>query len=73
MTIDNNRIPGAIYFDANVTVKFPPNLEAFLVVDNIANKDPVQIGYGPNLGSSPLTVNSALYDVLRRTFAWGAA
>jgi outer membrane receptor protein involved in Fe transport len=72
MTIDNNQIPGAIYFDANVTLKLKDNVEAFLVVDNILNKDPVQIGIGPTIGGAPLSVNQSLYDTMGRVFRVGA-
>jgi outer membrane receptor protein involved in Fe transport len=72
MTIDNNQIPGAIYFDANVTIKLRDNIEAFLVVDNILNKDPVQIGIGPAISGAPLSVNQSLYDTLGRVFRVGA-
>lgn len=71
MTINNNHVPGAIYFDSNVTVKLPSQIEAFLAVDNILNKDPVQVAFGPSIGSAPLSVNPLLYDVLGRTFRVG--
>jgi outer membrane receptor protein involved in Fe transport len=71
MTIENNHVPGALYFDTNVTVKLPHDVEAFVVVENIANKDPVQVAIGPNLGSAPLPINSSLYDTLGRTFRVG--
>jgi outer membrane receptor protein involved in Fe transport len=71
MTINDNRLPGAIYFDSNVTVKFPHNIEAFFAVDNIANKDPAQVAFGTAVGAAPLSVNPLLYDVLGRTFRLG--
>jgi len=71
MTIDNNHIPGAIYFDVNTTFKFKEGLEAFVVVDNILNTDPVQIGVGPNVGGSPIPLNQSLYDTLGRVFRVG--
>lgn len=71
MTIDNNRLPGAIYFDTNVTIKLPNNIDAFFAVDNLLDKDPAQVAYGPNLGAAPLSVNAALYDTLGRTFRAG--
>lgn len=70
-TIDNNSIPGAIYFDANVTLKITPKVESFLVVDNLLNTDPVQIGIGPSVGGAPLSVNQSLYDTLGRVFRVG--
>lgn len=71
MTIDNNRVPGTHYFDASFTYRFSHNLETFVSIDNIANKDPAQIAYGPTIGAAPLSVNAALYDVLGRTFRAG--
>ena len=71
MTIDNNRLPGAIYFDTSVTVKLPHDVQAFLAVDNVANKDPAQTPYGPTLGGAPLPINGGLYDTLGRTFRAG--
>jgi outer membrane receptor protein involved in Fe transport len=70
-TIDNNRLKGAVYFDASFTYKLTQQFEGFVVVENLANTDPVQVAYGPNLGSSPLTVNSTLYDVMGRTYRIG--
>ena len=71
MTINNNRLPGAVYFDANITIKLPRNIEAFLAIDNIANKDPAQMAFGTSIGAAPLSVNPLLYDVLGRTFRAG--
>lgn len=71
MTINNNRVPGAIYFDTNFTVKLPHKAEAFLAIDNVLNTDPVQVAYGPSIGAAPISVNPLLYDVLGRTFRVG--
>ncbi len=71
MTIDNNRIPGAIYFDASTQFKLTPQLEMFLAVDNIANRAPAQIGYGPSIVGNPISINPALYDVIGRAFRAG--
>lgn len=70
-TINNNRLPGALYFDANVTIKLPHNLETFVAVDNIANKDPAQMAFGPGIGIAPLSINPVVYDVLGRVFRFG--
>jgi len=64
-------MPGAIYFDANITFKISRNIEAFFAVDNIANKSPYQMPYGPSIGANPLSVNTVLYDVLGRNFRTG--
>lgn len=50
-TINDNHMPGAIYFDANATVKLTAGTEAFVAVDNIANKDPYQMPTDPVLVS----------------------
>lgn len=71
MTINDNHIPGAIYFDASGSVKLTPKLEAFVSVDNILNKDPEQVAFGPSIGSAPLSVNPLLYDMLGRNFRFG--
>lgn len=70
-TINNNRLPGAIYFDTNVTVKLGHGIESFLSVDNLLNRDPAQVPFGPSIGTAPLPVNPVLYDVLGRTFRFG--
>lgn len=69
MTIENNHIPGAIYFDANVSFKILPKAEVFVSIDNFTNKDPASVAWAA--GGSPLSVNPALYDVLGRTFRAG--
>ena len=71
MTVNDNDVPGAIYFDSNLTLKLPHRIEAFLAVDNILNKDPAQVAYGTAIGSAPLSINPLLYDVLGRTFRVG--
>jgi outer membrane receptor protein involved in Fe transport len=71
MTIDDNHLPGAIYFDTSLTVSFPHGLETFLAVDNLANKDPGIVPYGTAIGGAPLNTNPILYDVLGRTFRLG--
>ena len=71
MTINNNRLPGALYLDANVTVRLPHDIEAFLAVDNLLNKDPAQMAFGPGIGIAPLSVNPLIYDVFGRTFRAG--
>jgi iron complex outermembrane receptor protein len=71
MTINDNRMPGAIYFDANISVKVSKRIETFLAVDNIANRDPYQMPYGPSIGANPISINPVLYDVLGRVFRTG--
>ena len=71
MTVNNNQVPGATYFDGNFTLKLAHGIETFLAVDNIANKDPAQVAFGTAIGAAPLSVNPLLYDVLGRTFRAG--
>ncbi|MBY0510622.1 MAG: TonB-dependent receptor [Rhodospirillaceae bacterium] len=71
MTIEDNDIDGAIYFDANVNYKLSSQTEVFLAIDNLANKAPVQMGYGTNVGGAALSANPTLYDVIGRTFRVG--
>lgn len=70
-TISDNHMPGAIYFDANVTYKVSEGIQAFFAVDNIANKNPYQMPYGPSIGANPISVNPVLYDVIGRAFRAG--
>jgi outer membrane receptor protein involved in Fe transport len=70
-TIENNHLPGAIYFDTNISYDLPGNTQVFLAVDNLMNKNPPQVAFGPSIGTAPLSVNPALYDVLGRVFRFG--
>ncbi|KRB82725.1 hypothetical protein ASE00_11875 [Sphingomonas sp. Root710] len=70
-TINNNHIPGAIYFDVNASYKLSSAVELYFAVDNIANKAPAQAALGTFVGAAPLSINPALYDVLGRTFRAG--
>jgi outer membrane receptor protein involved in Fe transport len=71
MTIEDNHLPGAIYFDASLKYDLSDRIETFLSVDNVLNKDPAQVAYGTSIGGAPLSVNAALYDVLGRVFRVG--
>jgi outer membrane receptor protein involved in Fe transport len=71
-TINNNHVPGAIYFDMNASYKLSSGYALYAAVDNIANKAPAQAAVGPFIGAAPLSINPALYDVLGRTFRVGA-
>jgi outer membrane receptor protein involved in Fe transport len=71
MTINNNRLPGAVYFDAYVAFKLTSRIESFLSVDNLANKKPATVAYGPTIGAAPLDANPLLYDVIGRSFRIG--
>ncbi|MGE4064291.1 MAG: TonB-dependent receptor plug domain-containing protein [Rhodospirillaceae bacterium] len=78
MTIDNNRIPGATYFDLSLTYEFADGesagieSEAFLTIQNLMNKDPAVAARGP--GNVPFLyspANASMYDVLGRQFRAG--
>jgi outer membrane receptor protein involved in Fe transport len=71
MTISNNHLPGALYFDTSVAYDLPRQATVFLTIDNIANTAPAQVAYGPSIGGAPLSVNGALYDTLGRVFHMG--
>lgn len=76
-TININRIEGAFYLDANLTLRFEnvadfADMEVFLNVRNLANKDPALVAQGPG-GIAFLTqpANPTLYDTLGRVFRAG--
>jgi outer membrane receptor protein involved in Fe transport len=71
MTIEDNHIPGAVYFDANLDYKLARQTEIFLAVDNLANRPPVRVAYGTSVGGAPLNANPTLYDVIGRTYRLG--
>jgi outer membrane receptor protein involved in Fe transport len=71
MTIDNNHLPGALYFDATINYKLAQQSEVFLAVDNLANTPPVMVAYGPSIGAAPLSINPVIYDTLGRVFRMG--
>ncbi|WP_426181779.1 TonB-dependent receptor plug domain-containing protein [Rhizorhabdus sp. FW153] len=71
-TINNNYIHGAVYFDANAQYKVTPEIEAFVAIDNIINRDPAPAS-NPTLGigSAQIGVSSLYYDVLGRSYRAG--
>ena len=71
MTINNNYLPGAIYFDANVSYNVNEQVQMYLAVDNLFDRDPVQVPYGTSVGGANLSVNPALYDTLGRMYRIG--
>lgn len=73
-TISDNRVPGAVYFDASVTLKpdLPARPEVFFSVQNIANKHGAYVPRGP--GGTALAdraTQAGVYDLLGRTFRFG--
>ena len=69
-TINNNRIPGALYFDGSVSVKLRPagtDTRLTFVVNNIFNRDPAPFGIEPlsfYFGFPPAA--RPLYDTIGR-------
>lgn len=74
-TIDDNHVPAAAYFDANIAwrpANMPGRPEFFFSVRNLANKDPVIVARGPGqqaYGERP--TNVTLYDMFGRTYRAG--
>lgn len=68
-TYEDNRIPGAMYVDANVTFKFDAfggkNGEFFVNVTNLLDRDPILL---PETG---LAANSTYSDLLGRSYRVG--
>ncbi len=77
-TIDNNRLAGAFYLDTNIAYKLSSyadnglDVETFLNVKNLSNKDPVIVPGGP-AGSAygTISTNQGVYDALGRVFRAG--
>ncbi|MHB1207948.1 MAG: TonB-dependent receptor domain-containing protein, partial [Rhodospirillaceae bacterium] len=70
-TIDNNQVEGAFYMDAAFNYKVTDNVETFLTIENLMNKNPPPVPPGTGIGAAPIGVNTTLYDVLGRTFRGG--
>jgi outer membrane receptor protein involved in Fe transport len=78
LTINDNHIRGATYFDASVSVKIKAAGhvgDLSLVVSNLFNKDPVPVGNGPdgNNTAAYAQTNRTLYDVVGRVFRVSAS
>ncbi len=77
-TINNNHLAGAFYWDTNIAYKLSSygddglDVETFLNVKNITNKDPVIVPGGP-AGSAygTISTNQGVYDALGRVFRAG--
>lgn len=77
-TINDNSIPGEIYYDAYIANSFAiagSNTEVFLSIKNVLNTDPVIYGSPASQGSENkpgyLPTNRGLYDVMGRTYRLG--
>lgn len=74
-TINDNHIAGAFYLDASIAYRFElgdVKNEVFFAVNNLANRDPAIVAYGP-AGSAYTyaSTHPGLYDYLGRTFRLG--
>ncbi|MES2290383.1 MAG: TonB-dependent receptor [Pseudomonadota bacterium] len=70
-TVNNNHINGATYVDVGGSIKFTPNIELYGKIDNLFDIDPP---IAASAGVNPYLVratNSALYDMLGRTYRAG--
>jgi outer membrane receptor protein involved in Fe transport len=73
-TIDNNQMDGAIFFDLSLSYQltdfFGTESELFLVVQNLADKDPEIF---PRFGANPVdpASNPTYYDILGRELRFG--
>jgi hypothetical protein len=77
ITVNKNHIPGAIYWDFASSYEIftadegNGNVEAFLNVKNITNKEAVMVGGTGNFATDTVTTNPSLYDSHGRTWRVG--
>lgn len=75
VTINNNHIKGAIYFDGSVSKNFlfgeGSKANVFLNVRNLLNKDPAMVASSGSFSDTTSAANPSLYDVLGRVFSAG--
>ena len=69
-TINNNHVDGAFYIDASFSHVIMPGVEAYVVVDNIANRPPIPSADGPGFSSAQFGYNRT-YSDLGRDFRVG--
>jgi outer membrane receptor protein involved in Fe transport len=75
-TINNNHIDGAFFVDFSATLKlgfdFVSDSEVFFSSNNIFDKDPPIVAYGPaGVAYGNPSTNQGIYDILGRTFRMG--
>jgi outer membrane receptor protein involved in Fe transport len=73
VTVNNNRLPGAFYLDANINYGFdigPARSTAYFTVKNIFNRDPAQIPTVANYINLATGV-AGLYDIMGTVFRAG--
>ena len=78
VTINNNHIAGAAYFDGSISVRaksFGRDFDFTFVIQNMFNRDPVPVGNGPDGNNTPAypQTNRSLYDTVGRVFRVSAA
>lgn len=77
ITVNNNWIPGAVYFDLALNYEIftadegVGSVETFFNVKNITNKDAVMVGGTGNFAADTVTTNPSLYDSHGRTYRAG--
>jgi iron complex outermembrane receptor protein len=75
VTVSDNHIAGAVYFDLGTSYKFQvgkANTEVFFDVRNLFNRNPPIVAMGPgNTGFDFFPANQYLYDVLGSEFRLG--
>ena len=74
-TINDNHMPGYLYFDTSVSYRFDigaSEIEAFLNIKNLMNKDPAKLAQtADDFGYIGHQTNTNKYDFLGRTFRMG--
>src|SRR5690606_16728743 len=66
-TINDNSMPGALYFDVSGSVNLREGMEAYFKVDNLFNRDPEP---SPQTNTG-IGINPSLYDVIGRMYRVG--
>jgi len=74
-TISDNKLDSALYFDLSINYMLPQffgaETEAYLVVQNLLDKDPAVFARGPGGNPSDPPSNPTFYDILGREFRLG--
>jgi iron complex outermembrane receptor protein len=71
MTIDDNHIDGAYYFDASFRYDITASVAAYVSVDNLLDRAPSRVATGTSVTGPQPGVNQSLYDTLGRSFRTG--
>ncbi|WP_082545570.1 MULTISPECIES: TonB-dependent receptor [unclassified Sphingomonas] len=70
-TINDNHVAGAFYVDTSVAVKIWHDVELYLSVDNLFNKDPAKAATVNYIGGAIPGSSPTFYDILGRRFRSG--